>query len=72
MIGGLMGQRFDILRSVLAAVFLLGLAGDRVVQEKGEKCLFAIDHVENIPDVLLRPSKTNAFLNPLDPSFKAI
>jgi hydroxyethylthiazole kinase-like uncharacterized protein yjeF len=72
MIGGLMGQRFDILRSVLAAVFLHGLAGDRVVQEKGEKSLLAMDLVEKIPDVLLRPSKTNAFLNPLDPSFKAI
>mgnify|MGYP005832623703 CR=1 FL=1 len=72
MIGGLICQRFDILRSVLAAVFLHGLAGDRVVQEKGEKSLVAMDLVEKIPDVLLRPSETNVFLNPLERSFKSI
>lgn len=62
MIGGLICQRFDILRSVQAAVFLHGLAGDRVAREKGEKSLIAMDLVERIPDVLLRPSETGAFL----------
>jgi NAD(P)H-hydrate epimerase len=52
MIGGLACQGMDILRSLQAAVYLHGLTGDRVAEEKGEKSLLAMDMVRKIPDVL--------------------
>lgn len=57
MIGGLICQKLGILPSIQAAVFLHGLAGDRVAREKGERSLVATDLVEKIPDVLLRPTE---------------
>lgn len=52
MIGGLVCQGIDILRSLQAAVYLHGLAGDRVAAEKGERSLVAMDMVKKIPEVL--------------------
>ncbi|HSB03864.1 MAG TPA: NAD(P)H-hydrate dehydratase [Thermodesulfobacteriota bacterium] len=52
MIGGLICQGFDILPSLQMAVYLHGLAGDRVASEKGEKSLVATDLIEQIPAVL--------------------
>ena len=52
MIGGLICQGFDILPSLQMAVFLHGLAGDRVASEKGERSLVATDLIEKIPAVL--------------------
>jgi len=52
MIGGLVCQGLDILRSLQAAVYLHGLAGDRVAEEKGERSLVAMDMVKAIPGVL--------------------
>jgi NAD(P)H-hydrate epimerase len=52
MIGGLLCQGFDIVPSLQAAVFLHGLAGDRVSSEKGEKSLVATDLIAKLPDLL--------------------
>jgi len=52
MIGGLVCQGIDILMSLQTAVYLHGLAGDRVAAEKGERSLLAMDMVKKIPDVL--------------------
>jgi ADP-dependent NAD(P)H-hydrate dehydratase / NAD(P)H-hydrate epimerase len=52
MTGGLACQGLDLLRSLQAAVFLHGMAGDRAAAEKGERSLVATDMVAKIPDVL--------------------
>jgi NAD(P)H-hydrate epimerase len=52
MIGGLICQGLGILTSLQIAVYLHGLAGDRVASEKGEKSLVATDIIEKIPDLL--------------------
>lgn len=52
MIGGLISQGFSILSSLQMAVFLHGLAGDRVSSEKGERSIVATDLIEKIPAVL--------------------
>ncbi len=52
MIGGLICQGFDVLPSLQIAVYLHGLAGDRVASEKGEKSLVATDLIHQIPAVL--------------------
>ena len=52
MMGGLICQGVDILSSLQMAVYLHGLAGDRVASEKGEKSLVATDLIEKIPAVL--------------------
>ncbi len=52
MIGGLVCQGVDPLASLQASVYLHGLAGDRVVSERGEKSLVATDIIGKIPDVL--------------------
>jgi len=52
MIGGLLCQGFDIVPSLQTAVFLHGLAGDRVSSEKGEKSLVATDLIAALPALL--------------------
>ena len=52
MIGGLICQGFGILPSLQMAVFLHGLAGDRVSAEKGERSLVATDLIDRIPAIL--------------------
>jgi NAD(P)H-hydrate epimerase len=52
MIGGLICQGFGILPSLQMAVFLHGLAGDRVSAETGEKSLVATDLIKEIPAIL--------------------
>jgi len=52
MIGGLICQGWDVLRSVQSAVYLHGLAGDRVAREKGERSLLATHLIEQIPSLL--------------------
>jgi ADP-dependent NAD(P)H-hydrate dehydratase / NAD(P)H-hydrate epimerase len=52
MIGGLISQGEDILTALRVAVYLHGLAGDRVAREKGEKSLVATDLIEQIPQLL--------------------
>jgi len=52
MIGGLLCQGFDIVPSLQTAVFLHGLAGDRVSAEKGEKSLVATDLIAELPALL--------------------
>jgi NAD(P)H-hydrate epimerase len=52
MIGGLICQGFDILPSLQMAVYLHGLAGDKMAGELGEKSLIATDIIEKIPDLL--------------------
>jgi NAD(P)H-hydrate epimerase len=52
MIGGLICQGIDPLPSLQMAVYLHGLAGDRVVLEKGEQSLVATDLIHQIPAVL--------------------
>jgi NAD(P)H-hydrate repair Nnr-like enzyme with NAD(P)H-hydrate dehydratase domain len=52
MIGGLICQGIDPLSSIQMAVYFHGLAGDRVVLEKGEKSLVASDLIHQIPAVL--------------------
>jgi ADP-dependent NAD(P)H-hydrate dehydratase / NAD(P)H-hydrate epimerase len=52
MIGGLICQGFGILPSLQTAVFLHGLAGDRVSAEKGERSLVATDLIDRIPTIL--------------------
>ncbi len=52
MISGLICQGIDPLASIQMAVYLHGLAGDRVVLEKGERSLVATDLIRQIPAVL--------------------
>jgi len=52
MIGGLISQGFEILPSLQIAVYLHGLAGDKVISEKGEKSLVATEIIEKIPTLL--------------------
>jgi hydroxyethylthiazole kinase-like uncharacterized protein yjeF len=52
MIGGLICQGFDILPSLQLAIYLHGLAGDKMAGELGEKSLIATDIIEKIPDLL--------------------
>jgi NAD(P)H-hydrate epimerase len=52
MIGGLICQGIDLLTSLQMSVYLHGLAGDKVAQEKGEKSLIATDMIEKIPALL--------------------
>jgi len=52
MIGGLVCQGIDPLVAVQTAVYLHGLAGDRVVLQKGERSLAATDLIAQIPAVL--------------------
>lgn len=52
MMGGLICQGFDILPSLQMAVYLHGLAGDKMAGELGEKSLIATDIIEKIPDLL--------------------
>jgi hydroxyethylthiazole kinase-like uncharacterized protein yjeF len=52
MIGGFICQGFDILPSLQMAVYLHGLAGDKMAGELGEKSLIATDIIEKIPDLL--------------------
>jgi hydroxyethylthiazole kinase-like uncharacterized protein yjeF len=52
MIGGLICQGFEILPSLQIAVYLHGLAGDKVASERGEKSLVATDIIEKIPALL--------------------
>jgi hydroxyethylthiazole kinase-like uncharacterized protein yjeF len=52
MMGGLICQGFGILPSLQMAVFLHGLAGDRVSAEKGERSLVATDLIDRIPAIL--------------------
>jgi NAD(P)H-hydrate epimerase len=52
MIGGLISQGFEILPSLQIAVYLHGLAGDKVISEKGEKSLVATDIIQKIPALL--------------------
>jgi NAD(P)H-hydrate epimerase len=53
MIGGLLAQGLRTEDGVAAGVFLHGLAGDRAVQETGERALVAGDLMAAIPDLLL-------------------
>jgi NAD(P)H-hydrate epimerase len=52
MIGGLVCQGYDILQSMQIAVFLHGLAGDKVARDLGEKSLIATDIIAKIPALL--------------------
>ena len=52
MIGGLISQGFEILPSLQIAVYLHGLAGDKVISERGEKSLVATEIIEKIPTLL--------------------
>ena len=52
MMGGFICQGFDILPSLLMAVYLHGLAGDQVAMEKGEKSLIATDLIARLPALL--------------------
>ncbi len=52
MIGGLICQGIDPLPALKMAVYLHGLAGDRVVLERGEHSLVATDLIHHIPAVL--------------------
>jgi NAD(P)H-hydrate epimerase len=49
MIGGLVCQGYDILQSLQIAVYLHGLAGDKVARDLGEKSLIATDMIAKIP-----------------------
>jgi hydroxyethylthiazole kinase-like uncharacterized protein yjeF len=55
MIGGLISQGRDIPGSLQAAVYLHGLAGDRVAREKGERSLVATDLIEQLSELLQSP-----------------
>jgi len=52
MIGGLISQGFEILPSLQIAVYLHGLAGDKVISERGEKSLVATEIIGKIPTLL--------------------
>jgi NAD(P)H-hydrate epimerase len=49
MIGGLLAQGFRPEQAAIAAVYLHGLAGNMVMDEKGEYGLVATDLIEMIP-----------------------
>lgn len=49
MIAGLLAQRFKPEQAALAAVYLHGLAGNMVMDEKGEYGIMATDIIEKIP-----------------------
>lgn len=49
MIGGLLAQSFSPEKAAIAAVYLHGLAGDMVRDEKGEYGILATDIIEKIP-----------------------
>jgi hydroxyethylthiazole kinase-like uncharacterized protein yjeF len=49
MIGGLICQGLDILRSLQIAVYLHGLSGDEAARELGEESLIATDIIRKIP-----------------------
>lgn len=49
MIGGLLAQGFKAEKAAMAAVYLHGLAGDMVKEEKGEYGIMATDLIEKIP-----------------------
>lgn len=49
MIGGLLAQRFKPEKAAIAAVYLHGLAGNMVMDEKGEYGIIATDLIEKIP-----------------------
>jgi NAD(P)H-hydrate epimerase len=49
MIGGFISQGYNILDSSILGVFIHGMSGDRVAEEKGELGLVATDVINNIP-----------------------
>ncbi len=52
MISGIIAQGRDVLRSVLYAVYLHGLAGDLAAAELTEECMTATDIIEHLPEAL--------------------
>lgn len=52
MAAGLLAQKVSPVNASIAAVYLHGLAGDRVSQEKGQVSLIASDLIEVIPSIL--------------------
>lgn len=52
MIGGLLVQGYNALDSCLLAVYIHGLVGDLIAQERGEMGIVAMDFVERLPETI--------------------